>query len=303
MSRRPPGWGFTAVVAVIVLMVFWATRPASAWFAEGHRRLTAASVVLAGDSLPPFLQVANEAMMDDSVLADLMRHSDLAQLREREAPDHYMNLEMLGDRALPKSRSELERRLSRERGPYGFARPLGAAQLGRLPYAVVEWTQRLTVILAQIRQRPKDSRLQSLAVHYAALMAHYAEDLCQPLHSTVHHDGRARADGSSPHTGFHQRVDALLEHLPPATETATTGQRPEPFQDLWAAVVEELYRSHRLVDRVYSLESDFDLWAQAGEPSPELVDLARERFRAATLFSARLLVTAWRRSATLAPDG
>ena len=60
------------------------------------------------------------------------------------------------------------------------------------------------------RKWPYEPHIRDKCLVYAVNPAHYATDLCQPPHTTIHYDGRAQEDGSSPHTGIRQRVDGLL---------------------------------------------------------------------------------------------
>ena len=77
-----------------------------AWLADGHRITTSEAVTLLADELPEFFQDGRDQMAWDSIDPDLMRNHSLPQLRDREAPDHYMNLELLQGSSLPDFRSE-----------------------------------------------------------------------------------------------------------------------------------------------------------------------------------------------------
>ncbi|NHZ73014.1 MAG: hypothetical protein GWP16_00885 [Nitrospirae bacterium] len=274
-------------LGVVALM---STCPLLAWHAEGHRITTFEAVTLLAEELPQFLQDGRDQMAWDSIDPDLMCNRSLPQLRDRESPDHYLDLELLQGGGLPDTRSKfLEHIASPEVG-------MGIEKVGGLPYAVVEATQRLTLAFAQVRHQPADEHLQAKVMLYAAQLAHYAADLCQPLHTTIHHDGRALEDYSSPYTGIHQQVDALIGRLKPQAEI-----RGEPLvlKPIFPAVVEELKRSHAEVDRVYQLEGDLALLEAGGEPSAELRSWTRDRYRASVLFTASLILTAWRESADL----
>jgi len=123
-------------------------------------------------------------------------------------------------------------------------------------------------------------------------LAHYLADLTQPLHTTIHHDGRVRGGGQSPRSGIHRRVDALLD-------AAGGGGRVAPLEvaDLWTAVRSELAASHRLVDEVYRLESKLD--GDRRRRDPRVAAFADERRRAAVRLTAGVYEWAWRRSAAI----
>lgn len=264
-----------------------------AWLAEGHRITTSEAVTLLADELPDFLQDGRNQIAWDSIDPDLMRNHSLPQLRDREAPDHYMNLELLQGGRLPDSRSGFLEQIASQRVR------MGVEVVGTLPFAVVESTQRLTLAFAQVRHQPADVHLQAKAMHYAAQVAHYAEDLCQPLHTTIHHDGRAVQKVESPQTGIHQQMDALIGRLQPQDEVRLEPIETSVLRPIFPAVVEELERSHSEVDRVYALEHDLEILEAGGEASEGLRSLTRDRYRASVLFTASLIRTAWRESADL----
>lgn len=285
-------WGL-----ILGIVALGSTSSLYGWLAEGHRITTYEAVTLLADDLPSFLQEGRELMASDSPDPDMMRNRALPQLRDSEAPNHYLDLELLRGLELPETRSEYLRHLaSPEVG-------LDVERVGTLPYAVVEAAQRLMVAFAQVRRRPADEHLQAKAMLLASQLAHYSADLCQPLHTTIHHDGRALENLDSPHTGIHQQVDALIERLRPQERVRQESLRPTRRVPLLPAVVDELKRSHAEVERVYRLEADLAFLEAGGEPSAELESLTRDRYRAATLFTASLILTAWQDSAHLSlPD-
>ena len=176
---------------------------------------------------------------------------------------------------------------------------LRAPQVGMAPYAINEWAARLTVAFAEHRRWPNDPAIQQKCLIYAGLLSHYAADLCQPLHTTIHHDGRARSDGSSPKTGIHMKVDALAGKLADRPADLAAGLKVEPFADVFAATLAELDRSHALVERVYELEAALPAYAAPLKADSKSADFARERMRESGRFVASLYVTAWRDSAKI----
>jgi len=265
-----------------------ASRPLQAWFSSGHRRATAAAVAL----LPPdgagFLRADVGGVVTAAAEPDLWKSGLEPTLTGGEAAEHYQHAERLVGVELPKLRSGYEALLA--------ARGLAARHEGYLLYAILEGTERLSLCFAEVRVRPGDAATEARCRFYAGWLAHYAEDLEQPLHTTMHHDGWALPDGSSPASGIHLKVDALfdLSDLASAPAPAVPGE-PAPYADLRAAVLAEFAASHALVDRVYALETAL----RAGGGDPGLAAFACERYRATTLFVARLFATAWERSATL----
>jgi len=135
-----------------------------------------------------------------------------------------------------------------------------------------------------------------MAAHQAGFVAHYAQDLCQPLHTTVHYDGRARRDGSSPRTGIHRQVDGLLQSV--SLEALDIADR-QPLKPLFPAVVEAFGDSHSQVDRVYELADELADLDESGRVESELLNFAQGRYRRAVCFTADLIHTAWQLSSSV----
>jgi hypothetical protein len=262
-----------------------------AWSAQEHRQITAAALRLLDPSVMAISGSESEMVARSSIQPDLMRPRQMPLLRELEAPRHYIDLELLQGRTLPESASDYLRLIFQlaEQGQ-GLLRPDWRLEtVGMLPYAVVEGTQRLAAIFAQLRRQPEDSNLRAIAMYQAGILAHYAQDLCQPLHTTLHHDGRARADGSSPGSGIHHQVDALLRTVDPGPVVG----KSQGFDSLFTAVVRELMQSHSQVDRVYALAGDLQRLQEDQGPSEALAEFGGQRYERAVRFTADLMHTAW----------
>jgi len=217
---------------------------AVAWHAGGHRRATALAANALPDALPDFFRNGTDLLTHCACDPDTFRRPFAQdELHEAAAPEHYFDLEPLNGGDIPRKRHDFL--------AWCFANDIPPAAVGLAPYAITEWTQRLTVAFAEHRRWPNDPNIQTKCLVYAGLLAHYAQDLCQPLHTTIHYNGRADADGRSPKTGIHQKVDALPGKLP-ASAIPTIGPGGlGPFDDLFAGIVAQLHASHALVDRGY----------------------------------------------------
>jgi hypothetical protein len=273
-------------LAALVLVI---PRSAAGWQAEGHERAVRLTESLIAGKLPAFFVGDLGAVANYSRDPDVFTGSGLAQLRDQEGPEHYLDWEELGITELPATRSEYLALLTRKR--------LSPAQAGLLPYGVIEWTQRLTVAFAQHRKWPDDARIRAKCLVYAGLLSHYAADLCQPLHVTVHFDGRIKAGDRSPRTGIHNKVDALLSLASLANTNLMSRARARPYPDLMRGVTAEIKSSRALIDRVYQLERKLPAGGEPGVPDPDVQAFAEERLRAAAVFLANLYLTVWTDSA------
>ena len=152
--------------------------------------------------------------------------------------------------------------------------------------------------LAEHRRWPEDEAVRVKALVYAGILSHYAADLLQPLHTTIHFDGRVAADGKLPHSGIHEKVDGLIEALGLSPEDLAQGLEVAAHDDAMAAILETLRASYGLVDRVYELEGVLE-----DRTDPQVAAFGRERARAAAAFIASLYMTAWEQSAQIRLPG
>jgi len=158
----------------------------------------------------------------------------------------------------------------------------------------------LAVAFAEYRQWPDNLAVQAKCLIYAGYIGHYAQDLCHPLHVTIHFDGWVTSDGTSPRTGIHAKVDGLIQKLNPDVESLVDGQEISPPESLMEAIRNEFQLSHMLVGRAYELERALSSAAGSWDPGPALTAFGGERAWEGVRFTAALYLAAWERSATLA---
>ena len=290
-----------------------------AWHDKGHEAATGFALAALPDDVPAFFREGGEVVRGAVTEPDMFTKPVAPwELHAAEAQEHFFDIEFLADGhlTLKATRFEfLEQCYDKQIKPY---------RVGLAPYAVMEWTHRLTIAFAQHRRWPEDKAIQQKCLLYAGFLAHYAQDLCQPLHTSIHYDGRvAKLGDPSPRSGIHNKVDALpgkLDAKPddvlkdlkiqplidrtaepatsatsqPATNPARTPNPPSP---LLKAILTQIEANHKLVDRVYELEKDLPgMHDPLPEDSHKVRAFALERLRESTRFSASLLLTAWRES-------
>ncbi len=271
---------------LILLVAF----PAGAWFPKGHEILTLAAVSALPGGVPEFFRSHGGLAGHLSWDPDIAKNPAAPQLEDAEFPEHFIDSELLRGNPLPGTRFEF----------YHLCRriPVEPKIVGMAPYAIAEWSERLMIAFAEHRKRPNDPAIRTKCVVYAGLLAHYSEDLCQPLHTTVHYDGRTGKDFRSPHSGIHAAVDGLVERLnmPPAELSREVDIRA--FSAFLPAILEQLQESHSQVDQVYQIEKGLRSVKDA-TAAPEVVAFARSRAKASVGFTARLYLTAWERSTSV----
>ena len=288
------------VLQVVVALTFplaCPSTPAWAWHEEGHKAAARAAVAaLPADSLPEFFRAGAGAIADGAPEPDLFtRPIGPPALHDAESPEHRFDIELLEGNAPPARRYDLIALCA--------ARKIDPRRVGFLPYAVCEWTQKLSVALAEHRKWPGNPLIRRKCLLYAGILSHYSADLCQPLHTTIHYDGRAGADGNSPRSGIHMKVDALLGKLSADANApfrdGPAAERAAAMEDLFAAVSAEVAASHALVDKVYDLERRIPAYEAPLEANSPAAAFAAERLRACARFTASLYLTAWKDSRSI----
>jgi hypothetical protein len=264
------------------------SQAAHAWWPDGHSTLSKAAVQALPKEMPAFFRSGTGMIAHATQDPDVSKNRDAPFVSDREAPEHYIDLELLQGRALPPTRHEFLKLCAELK--------LEPKNVGYLPYAIAEWTERLSIAFAEHRKYPANPYIKNKCLVYAGFLAHYAQDLCMPLHTTIHHDGRAKPDGSSPKTGIHARVDSLVEKLRMQPARLAANQRVVATPALWPVILQELDRSRSRIDLTYRLQAQFPPETGAWKATPEVKAFADERARAATQFTASLFLTAWRNS-------
>jgi hypothetical protein len=267
---------------------------ARAWLTEGHRRVTADAVRRLPDTVPAFLRDHPAEVADAAGEPDYWRSRDTPALADAVSPEHYLDAELLRGAALPDKRSEYVRMLARKR--------ISPSEVGTLPYAIVEGWERLVLCFARVRLRPGSAELEARCRAEAGHLAHYIEDLEQPLHTTVDHDGRADRNGKSPRSGIHKLVDGLFSSARFDAAQAAAAAHPARIDDVWTSIRAQFAASHALVERVYGLEPKLRS-SDGGVSDPSVVAFTTDRYRATVEWLASLVWSAWERSSAIdVPD-
>ena len=282
------------VVGVVLASgVCFSSAPARAWWPQGHSLISEASVRALPADVPLFFRRNAGQVAHCAQDPDLFKNPALPQVTENEAPDHFIDWELLQGRALPPTRAEFVRLCARLK--------VDPQRVGFAPYAIAEWTQRLTIAFAEHRKYPQDKNIQNKIGVYAGILSHYSADLCMPLHTTIDYDGRAKAGGISPKSGIHARIDSLPERLLLTPQQLAQGQQIQPVSNLMPAIMREIMLSRSQINAAYQLENQLppesETQARQWKPAVQIRAWGTGRAREATRFTASLFLTAWRDSA------
>ena len=266
-------------------------RPARAWWPQGHSIIAAGAVRALPNEVPIWFRAGAGQIAHDAQDPDLQKDRTLAIMTEREYPQHFFDWELVGMEKLPPTRRAFYADCA-QRGVNPF-------DVGELPYAIAEWTQRLTMDFAEARKYPSDAYVQSKALVTAGILSHYSGDATMPLHVTNDFDGRVKPDGTSPKTGIHARVDSLIEKLNLTPQQLAQNQTIEPIPDLLPSIEAQMRETYSHVGQTYGLENQLPLETGDYKPTPAVQAFALERGRTAARFTAQLFLTAWRDSANI----
>ena len=277
---------------ILILFSLILTTPVWAWWGGGHDILTQAAVKALPEEMPEFFRNADKMIAHCSYDPDISKERSTPHARQSEYGEHYIDIELFGEHPIPEGR-EAHIKLCAELG-------LAPRTVGTLPYALAEWTERLALAFAEYRKWPDNPMIQNKCFLYAGFLAHYAQDMCQPLHLTIHFDGIKQEDGTRLHRGIHEKVDSAVEMLKLNPTVLAKAQQIEPVADLMPAIIEQIKTGHGLVGNVYELADD---WQNLKEPTPALTDFVNNRARESVRWTASLCLTAWKLSENIRLPG
>ena len=280
---------FSVCRVVLVLVLILGVRSnTAAWWEKGHRIATACAVEVMPEEVPAFFREQREILEYLSGEADRWKRYG-PTLRAAERPNHYLDLEMLNEDV-----SEIVFPSDRYKALKGYFEK-GEKIPGLLFYQIVEYYERLRGSFHAYRAHPEDPGIRHAIISYAGILAHYAEDLSQPLHLTIHYDGRVNARGNVvSNKGIHKRFEGpMVERYVEVGDCRKLMRAPVVLEDVAEAVKKALLTSHGYLDEVYR-QDDAGKFETPDRASKELV-------RARLAFGAQLLsdlwYTAWVRSA------
>jgi hypothetical protein len=273
--------------AAALLLILTLTAPASAWWVKGHEAVTEGAVAALPEEMPAFFRAAGRSLGHYAGDPDRWKNPAAKYLRAATSPDHYIDLEDLGDNKLPPDRYQAIALLIRlQQKP---------ERTGMLPFAIMESYDKLCCAFYDLRQDRDNAAIRAKCLVYAGNLAHFTGDAAMPLHTTRDYDGRKAADGTLLQKGIHARIDAFPEKNGLTAEEMGRDRKASALDDVWGHVQKTIQESHAQVDRCYDLDK-----AGAFEaPTDESRKFILERCRAGSQFTADLWYSAWLQSAKM----
>ena len=282
-------------VMLICGLVLGLATGSSAWHLEGHHILTLAAVKALPNEIPAFFRDGAPTIAHMSLDPDMGKHKGAPHVRGAEFPEHFLDREMLKADTLPESRYEFIKLC--------YEYNVAPEKIGLVPYALGEWTERLAVAFAEHRKWPDNPHIRMKCLIYAGYVAHYAEDMCQPLHLTIHYNGRVHEDGSVTQKGIHGKVDGLVSFFKMQPNVLAKNQKVVPLENLMPDILTQFKTGFALVDHVYDLGERIPNYdATDWKKDDEVIAFANDRARESVRFTAQLYLTAWKLSESLTFD-
>jgi hypothetical protein len=293
-----------------------------AWDAEGHRIVSALAIDLLPSSLPAFFRDprVRESVLFLSNEADRWRGTTTHPIGHENKPDHYIDLDLLGEfslapATLPPFRYDYVEAMAIAKhehpekvSPYDASkdRDKSLEWPGFLPHAIVEQYAKLEASLRTLRileavgDAATPAEIEAArwnAIVHMGHLSHFVGDAAQPLHTTKHFNGWAgpNPNGYTTDRKFHSLVDGGLIERHGITADVVRGrvraERTIEPTSPFPAVMEHIGRAFVEVEPLYRLEKSGELAKDAGR------ELIANRLADAAGFLSSLYLSAWNASA------
>jgi hypothetical protein len=276
--------------------VFGTPSASAAWGTEGHRSITRRAI----DALPPalraFFSADGEFVVAHVIDPDLWRILDLEGRLGAEGPNHYLDIDGLGE---PRPFSGVPRDRRAFLAKYGTSR---AGDVGRLPWQAADVYAQLVTSLKDAGRGLRTTADMD-ARYLAAVLAHYVEDAHVPFHASINHDGQLSAQ-----RGIHARFESDL-----VRRNAGTLVLAPVRVDAVGPIVDVMFDT--LVASEASVATILDADRRAARGSTAYDDgyyrrffqdvrgILQDRLSHAATSVASILVSAWRAAGSPALDG
>lgn len=235
--------GLRALAAVMCAAMLAAVpHPARAWGMDVHRWLTGRALDALPGELKPFFAMKRAFIVEHSADPDLWRVAELKTALGDEDPNHFFDIDDLGESRpfanVPRTWTGLVEK-------YGIQR---AQRTGRLPFRAVE-IYGLLLSRFQDLAKPNPAPYTAENAYYlASVLAHYIEDAHEPFHATADYDGQ-----KTNQRGIHSRFETELVLRYQSTLTLAP-VAIKPIGDVGDFMFETIVDSQELVAHV--LERD-----------------------------------------------
>lgn len=270
-----------------------------AWGAKGHRMVGSAAAAALPSDVPGFFRAAGDQLSylnpePDRWKAREERNFDTA-LDGAFNADHFLDTEMAPPALLAAAMKAPHR--------YAYADTLRrggveATDLGFLPFAILELTQRLRQEFRMWRSAKDSSTrryIEARIINDAGILGHYVADASNPAHTTIHYNGWSgpNPNGYATDRSFHSRFETayVQAHIELRDITPRVAPSATVHQDVRAAIMTYIAQGNAQVERLYQLDKQ-EAWGPA-TASAEHKAFTAERLAASATMLRDLWYTAW----------
>jgi hypothetical protein len=292
--------------ALLIMAALLLPLPAAGWGDAGHTAINRSAAEKVPESMPRFLYSAGARIAWLGPEPDRWRSSLEAPLREAQAPDHFIDLELLDWlRPLPPDRYRFIQAVYEYRAEHPRAHLPPPERIGFQPYITIEIFDRLKVAFreyrhAQAAHRPT-ANAEADAIFYAGWLGHYVGDGSNPMHTSIQYNGWVGPNpkGYTTSHDVHAKMEtAFVNANPEVLRIDDLVGRPRHLDQPFADYVAYLRESQALVERAYELEKEggFD-----GHGTPQSREFIRRQIGRGAQMLLDLWYTAWLDSAQEPP--
>ncbi len=262
-----------------------------AWDYHGHRTVAQLGLAALPSDFPDFVRSPENAARIAYLAGEPDRWRNVDPWLKQNGPswnDHFLDVEQLDwagldARTVPSLRLDFALAFAAGRAahadrfpPIDPARNIDGTRqwAGFLPWALTEWTHKLRSNIAVLKAfqemggtSDEIEQAKRNIVETMGLMAHYAGDSAQPLHTTEHYNGWTgdNPNGYTTWRGLHSWIDGgfvakagitvdQLRSRVRTPEPFLLGPRPDGRDPLFVIVMDWFLARHAKVETLYQLE-------------------------------------------------
>jgi len=275
-----------AAASAVALLVTLTPASISAWGMDVHRYITKRALDGLPAELKPFYAQQREFIGEHSADPDLWRLVDLKGKLGDEDPNHFLDIDALGD---PRPFTNVPRDWNAYLAKYGVER---AAKVGHLPWRAEEIYDLLVRRFQDLAKSPSGYTADNIR-YLSAILAHYVEDAHVPFHAVENYDGQLTNQ-----RGVHSRFETELVlrnltalNLAPVTVRPIANMRDFIFETLITS--ESLVAGVLDADRAAAAGREFYDDAYFASFFKGVSQVVERRMSDATNAVASAIVSAW----------
>lgn len=282
-----------------ILLLASATAPAMAWGGKGHILASEAATSALPTALPEFFHRSYGILVFLSSQPDDWRNAGLSA-NSSEYPDHYLDFEYVAQMQLPKRRYDFVEELTRSGvlSRHGVS----AHDVGFIPWRVAEMSELLEQqwrIWRGDNLTPEErAHVESVIVQLSGALAHFAADVSNPLHASMHYNGwvgSGNPERFATDCDLHWRFETYFVTANVSLEDVTSRlAEPQPIGDYFARAEQATRKSNGFVEALYRLDRD---GAVRGTGTGEGREFAAKRLAEGASLIRDLWWSAWVNSA------